>query len=277
MFYSEAVRAVGEVAAKKTALLRENPLGYMVAAMLAGAYVGVGVFLTMVIGGPLKEAGSPLLKIAMGGSFAVALSLVVFAGSELFTGNNMVMAIGWWRGKNTFGQLLSIWFLSWLGNLIGCALLAVMLYYSAVLNPSETNATQQAGYELVQKIAATKMNLSPIVLLMRGILCNWLVCLGVWCTYRMTSESGKLIMIFWCLYAFVAAGFEHSIANMTLFSLALMQPHSPEVTWAGAGYNLLWVSLGNALGGAVLVGLAYWFAGHHARREQMLPRVPTEI
>ena len=289
MFYSDAVRAAGEVAAKKVALLRDNPLGYFVAAMLAGAYVGVGVFLVFVIGGPMTAANSPWVKILMGGSFAVALSLFVFAGAELFTGNNMVMAIGWWRRKNTFGQLMSIWCLSWLGNLVGAALLAVLLYYTGVMNPDPKFAevtkltpgvavsAQHAAYLLVQSFAEKKMHLDWLTLLTRGVLCNWLVCLGVWCTYRMTSESGKLIMIFWCLYAFVAAGFEHSVANMTLFSLALLQPHAAAVSLGGAGWNLLWVSVGNAIGGAVLVGAAYWATGHLARREVAPPpSVPSE-
>ena len=180
------------------------------------------------------------------------------------------MAIGWWRGKSTFGNLLAIWGLSWLGNLLGAVLLAVLLLYSTVLNPTSGAAPQNPGYLLLQELAAKKMSLAPLALFTRGILCNWLVCLAVWCTYRMQSESGKLIMIFWCLYAFVAAGFEHSVANMTLFSLALLQPHTAAVSWGGMGYNLLWVSLGNALGGALLVGGAYWAGAHRARREPRL-------
>jgi len=288
MFYSDAVRAAGEAAAKKVALLRENPAGYFVASMLAGAYVGVGVFLVFAVGGPMAAAGSPWTKILMGGSFAVALSLVVFAGAELFTGNNLIMAIGCWRRRTHAGHLMSIWFLSWLGNLAGAALLAVLLFYAGILNPDPQFAAvtqlqpglsaQHAGYVLVQQFSEKKMQLDWLPLLMRGILCNWLVCLGVWCTSRMTSESGKLIMIFWCLYAFVASGFEHSVANMTLFSLALLQPHGAAVSLGGAGWNLLWVSVGNAIGGAVLVGAAYWAAAHRARRECTLEaKVPAEV
>jgi len=268
MFYSDSIRAIAETAAKKVAFWRENPVGYLVAAMLAGAYVGVGVLLDFVIGGPLSLEKSPLMKIFMGGSFAIALSLVVFAGAELFTGNNLVMAIGWWRGKNTGGQMLAIWMLSWVGNLIGAALLAVLLYYANVLNPNEHVATQQASYLLVQDFAAKKMHLDPVTLLVRGALCNWLVCLGTWCSYRMQTEIGKLVMIFWCLYAFVAAGFEHSVANMTLLTLALLQPHAETISIAGMGYNLLWASVGNIIGGAIFVGAAYWSASHLVRQER---------
>src|ERR1051326_1253573 len=79
----------------------------------------------------------------------------------------------------------------------------------------------------------------------RAILCNWLVCLAIWTSARMTNDTAKCIVIFWCLYAFIASGFEHSIANMTLFAIALLAPHPASVTLAGMGWNLLWVSLGN--------------------------------
>lgn len=265
--YASTLGTVAEVAAKKVAYLRKNPLGYLISAMLAGAYVGVGVFLVFAIGGPMKEAGSPWMKIMMGGSFAVALSLVIFAGAELFTGNNMTLAVGWWRGTNSFGQLLAIWGASWFGNLLGAVLLAIMLFYSSALNGRETAS-------LIQAIAEKKMHHTILELFFCGILCNWLVCLGVWCSYRMQSEIGKLVMIFWCLYAFVATGFEHSVANMTLLTLALLQPHTAAVTCAGMGYNLLWVSLGNAVGGALFVGGAYWLAGH-TDTPATAPRVPT--
>ena len=248
--------------------LRENPLGYVVAAMLAGAYVGVGVFLVCMVGAPLKEANSPWLKTVMGASFAVALSLVIFAGAELFTGNNLVMAVGWWRRRTTLAQLCAIWSVSWLGNLLGALLLAALLFYSHVLNTPE-------GAALLQGMAAKKMSLSIMELFTRGLLCNWLVCLAVWCGYRLQSETAKLLMIFWCLYAFVAAGFEHSVANMTLLSLALFQHHSAAVSWLGMGYNLLWVSLGNALGGALFVGGAYWVADHHAQLEVKAAAAPS--
>lgn len=260
MPYSDTTRAVGTLATKKLAFLRDNPVGYWVAAMLAGAYVGVGVFLAFMVGAPMAAAASPWMKCLMGASFAVALSLVIFAGAELFTGNALVLAVGWWQRKNTAGQMLSVWTVSWLGNLAGAMLLAILLHYSGVLNDT-------AGLALVQKVAAKKMHLDWLTLLVRGALCNWLVCLGVWCAYRMQSETGKLVMIFWCLYAFVASGFEHCVANMTLLTLALLQPHAADITLAGMGWNLIWSTLGNIIGGAVFVGAAYWLASQQAREE----------
>ena len=109
-------------------------------------------------------------------------------------------------------------------------------------------------------VASDKMNTPFVELLIRGILCNILVCLAAWCACKLKEETAKLIMIFWCLFAFITSGFEHSVANMTLLSLSLMVPHPETVSLAGLAANLVPVSIGNIIGGAVFVGAAYWFA-----------------
>ena len=109
-------------------------------------------------------------------------------------------------------------------------------------------------------VATGKMNLSFEAAFVRGILANWLVCLAVWCSMRTTNDVAKLGLIFWCLFAFIGAGFEHSIANMTLLALALLQPHGEAISWAGYVGNLVPVTLGNIVGGAVCVGGLYWLS-----------------
>ncbi len=104
------------------------------------------------------------------------------------------------------------------------------------------------------------MNAGAKELFVRGILCNWLVCLAVWLAVKIKSESAKLVMIFWCLFAFISSGFEHCVANMTLLSLGLLIPHGTDVSFTGMLHNLSWVTLGNIVGGAFFVGMAYAFA-----------------
>jgi nitrite transporter NirC len=186
---------------------------------------------------------------------------VIIAGAELFTGNNMVMAVGLLRRTVSPWALLGVWLVSFAGNLAGSLALAWLVTRSGVLG-----AHPQLG--VIEKAVAAKMQLSFGSLFYRGVLCNWLVCLAVWSALRMQSEAGKLIMIFWCLFAFVGAGFEHSVANMTLLALGLMQAHGPAVTLAGFVHNLVPVTLGNIAGGALFVGGAYWLAGTPLR----LPR-----
>lgn len=213
--------------------------------------MGLGIVLIYVISGMLNAVDSPVTKIVMGASFGIALSLVLMAGSELFTGNNMVMTIGALEKKVTWMDSTKIWIYSFVGNLIGSVILSV-LFFTTGLAGGHTG-------DFVIKIAQAKMNAPFSQLFMRGILCNILVCLAVWCFYKLKSESGKLIMIFWCLFAFITSGFEHSVANMTLLSLVLMIPHPANVTLGGFVYNLTAVTLGNFVGGALFMGGAYWY------------------
>jgi nitrite transporter NirC len=114
------------------------------------------------------------------------------------------------------------------------------------------------GADLLLQVAGYKIASDPIALLCRGALCNWLVCLALWTSARTRDDTAKCILIFWCLFAFIACGFEHSVANMTIFSVALFWSHNEAISLLGVTYNLFWVTVGNAIGGAVFMALAYW-------------------
>jgi nitrite transporter NirC len=249
----DTIASVATASEKKHALLGTSLPRYLVLSALAGAYVGLGIALIFAIGAPLSAANSPFLKVVMGASFGVALTLVMFAGSELFTGNAMVLTIGALTGKSKLSQLAAVWGWSYLGNLIGSLGLAWLIAQSGALG-----GDPQRGF--IESVATAKMNLPFGAALARGILANWLVCLAVWCAMRATHEVTRLVLIFWCLFAFIGAGFEHSIANMTLLGIALFQPHGEAVTWAGYLQNLVPVTIGNIIGGAVMVAGLYWFA-----------------
>jgi nitrite transporter NirC len=271
---NEAVMAVANAATAKAKSLKTTPGGYFVLSMMAGVYVGFAIVLIFAIGAPFSAASSPWTKAIMGASFGIALSLVIIAGSELFTGNVMVMTIGLLKRTVSLTDLGGIWLVSLTGNLVGSLMLAWLVAESGVLG-----GAPQLGF--VQKTVETKMNLPASDLFFRAMLCNWLVCLAVWSAMRATSEAGKLIMIFWCLFAFIGAGFEHSVANMTLLGIGLLQEHPDTVTWGGFVHNLVPVTLGNIVSGAVFVGAAYWFAAANvslpgfARQQQASPAPVT--
>ena len=248
--FSEDYTAAANAAAAKAALLKKNPAGYFLLSALAGMYVGFGVLLVFTLSGAM--AGSPFTKLVMGCTFGVALSLVVVAGAELFTGNNMVMAMGAMDKKIGWGEAVKLWVICWVGNLFGALVLAVLYHFTGL-------GTGAVG-EFMASAAYTKMSLGVVPLLTRGILCNFLVCLAVWSAGRATSDAGKLIMIFWCLFAFITTGFEHSIANMTLMAVALMEPSDQAVTIGGYFWNLLFVTIGNVIGGVIFVALPYYLA-----------------
>lgn len=162
----------------------------------------------------------------------------------------MVLTVGYMKRKVTLADVLKIFVICWLGNVIGSALLAGLFNLTGLY----IDGTQAA----VVGAAVVKMNLSPIALLTRGVLCNFLVCLAVWCSFRCKTDAGKLIMVFWCIVAFFATGFEHSVANMTILALALINNGGNEaVTVGGYWYNLGLVSLGNMIGGVLFVAVPY--------------------
>ena len=199
-------------------------------------------------------AGSPGMKLTMGASFGIALSLVVMAGGELFTGNNLAMAAGMLRKKVSLTDSIILWIVCWLGNWAGAIVLS-LLYFGTGLYTDATLAS-------ITGAAAVKMTAGPLQLLTRGMLCNMLVCIAVWCAAKLKSEAGKLIMIFWCLFAFFTTGFEHSIANMTTLTMALLDTGgNPAISVAGYFYNLGIVTVGNMIGGILLVAVPYYMAG----------------
>ncbi len=248
------VTALASAARTKADLSARGPLRYLVLSALAGAYVGLGIVLIFAIGAPMAAAASPGTKALMGASFGVALTLVVFAGSELFTGNNLVMTLGALERKVSWGETLRVWLLSFAGNLAGSLALAAATVAAGV-------ASAFPMKEFVLKVSAAKMSAPASELFFRGLLCNVLVTLAVWMAAKTKDEVAKLLLIFWCLFAFIGAGFEHSIANMTLLGMAVLVPHDGAlVSWVGFARNLVPVTLGNLVGGAVFVAGAYWFA-----------------
>jgi nitrite transporter len=250
MYYDDITK-IAAAAEKRNALLEQSRLKYLLSSALAGMYVGFGILLIFTIGGLLSQAESPAVRIVMGISFGIALSLVIMAGSELFTGNHMIMTIGNLEKKVTLKQSLNVYMFSFIGNLLGSIFIAY-LFVLAGLAKGSTAA-------FIGKAAQVKMSLPWSELFARGILCNILVCLAVWCSFRMKEETGKLVMIFWCLFAFITTGFEHSVANMTLLAIPLLAPGAADGAIIGYVYNISIVSLGNFIGGALLVGGAYWY------------------
>ena len=255
--YTEEFKLVAGAAAGKANFLKNNFAGYMALSILAGMFIGFGILISFTIGGLLD--GAPYTKIAMGASFGIALSLVVMAGAELFTGNNMVMVIGNINKTATAGDTAKVWIACYIGNLIGSIILAA-LFYGTGLADGATGEFMAAG-------ALAKMSAPAWQLFIRGILCNMLVCLAVWCSFRCKNEVAKLIMIFWCLFVFVTCGFEHSIANMTLLTESLINPCGQAVSIAGFVKNIAAVTLGNMAGGIIFVAFPYYAGAMKALRK----------
>jgi formate/nitrite transporter len=260
-----------------------NAVSMFALAVLAGAFIALGaIFATTVGAGGMSttaadgtaafSTGLPygVVRLLSGLVFSLGLILVIVGGAELFTGNNLIV-MAWANRKVTTGLLLKNWFIVYLGNFVGALATAGLMYFTAQYKfgngaiglSALSTANSKAGLDFVQAIAL-------------GIMCNALVCLAVWLTFSARTTTDRILAIIPPITAFVAAGFEHSIANMYFIPIGLfIKAGAPESFWtlikkAPADFanltwdkflinNLLPVTIGNIIGGAVMVGAVYWF------------------
>ncbi len=247
--YEDTISRLAQAGHSKSVTLKYNSLAFIVGSAMAGAYIGFGDIVMFTVGAHADPAWAHLV---MGVVFAAALTIVIFAGSELFTGTAMYMPLALLSRQVSSMDTLRVWAVCWLGNLLGAFMLAWLfkLGGGGVLLGDGNTAFITA--------VAAKMNAPASELFARGLICNWLVCLAIWMTYRTQNDAAKAILIFWPIMIFVAAGFEHCVANMFAFSLALLSTHPVNISVGGAFYNLAFVTLGNLCGGAVMIALGYW-------------------
>jgi formate/nitrite transporter len=238
-----------------------------VLAVLAGAFIALGAIFATTVAAGGAELPYGVVRLLAGLTFSLGLILVVVAGAELFTGNNLIVMA--WAGRRvTSARLLGNWTLVWIGNFVGAFATALIVFVSE----QHTFGGGAVG-ETALSIAAAKTNLGFVQAVALGMLCNALVCLAVWLTYGAHTTTDKILAVIPPIAAFVAAGFEHSVANMYFISIGLLvetdeafvaslEP-GPDLTgldWGGFLLgNLLPVTIGNVIGGAVMVGAVYWF------------------
>lgn len=246
--YSPAEIAERLVAAGESKT-RLSALNMLLLGIFAGAFIALaGVAATF--------ANVYVGKLAGACVFPCGLAMVVVAGSELFTGNNLII-ISVLEKRSTVGGMLKNWGLVYLGNLIGSLLVVLLTVYGGVF------ANQDVAAALVST-AAAKANIGLADALLKGILCNFLVCIAVWMSFGTKTAEGKILVVFFPIMAFVISGFEHSIANMFYLPGGILTAARYGIEAAGLSlgnavlHNLLPVTIGNIIGGSVLVGCGYW-------------------
>lgn len=215
--------------------------------VLAGVFISLGAALyTLVMTG--TDLGFGPSRLLGGVAFSLGLVLVVVSGAELFTGNNLIV-MAWADGQVTLAALMRNWLVSFVSNGVGAIGLAVLISASGILALGDQGQT-------AANIAIAKLALPASEAFVRGILCNMLVCLAVWQSFAARSVVGKVVAVVFPVAAFVALGFEHSIANLYLIPLGMMS--GAEGTVLEVARNLVSVTLGNIIGGAGGVALVYW-------------------
>jgi formate/nitrite transporter len=259
---------------------RQDFLNTLVLAILAGAFIGLGAMFSTIVATD-TGLGYGATRLLVGLSFSLGLVLVTVGGAELFTGNNLIV-MAWAHGKVSTGRICRNWAIVYLGNFIGALATALGVYL--------TDIAAQDGHKVgatALLIANAKVNLTWQAAFMRGVYCNALVCLAVWLVHSSRTTTDKILAVIFPITAFVAAGFEHSIANMYFVPLGLMLKSDTAVVAATQNApsdfaNLTWnrflfsnlvpVTLGNIAGGALMVGLIYWFV--YLRKNAKDPKLP---
>lgn len=244
----QIARRVEEMGVAKA---RADTLSLFVLALLAGAFISLGaLFFTVVISD--SSLGFGVTRLLGGLSFGLGLVLVVVGGAELFTGNNL-LAMAWASKLISTGAVLRNWWLVYLGNVLGCLGTVLLVVWADIASMGSGSVGETAV-----QIARSKAELSLLEAFSRGILSNVLVCLAVWLAMGGRSVCDKIVAILLPIGAFVTIGFEHSIANWFFLPYGLALDGA--VSLGGVGRNLVAVSLGNIVGGTLLVAGVYWLA-----------------
>jgi formate transporter len=254
-------------------------------AVLAGAFIAAGALYSTTVSAGASVLPYGVARLLAGFVFSLGLILVIVAGAELFTGNNLIV-MAWAGGKVKTSLLLRNWGIVYLGNFIGSILTALIM-----LGTQQYMFGKGSVGVAALNTALAKATLNPIQAVFLGIMCNALVCMAVWLCFSARSTIDKILAIIFPISAFVAAGFEHSVANMYFIPMGLLiKQFAPASFWAAdalakatppltlATYsrltwgnffinNLIPVTIGNIIGGAGLVGLVYWFAYLRTRKE----------
>jgi formate transporter len=283
----EMANRMEEVGVEKTQL---DTWTMFVLAILAGAFIGSGAIFATVVSTDLANTGMGygLIKLLTGLAFCLGLIAVVVAGAELFTGNNLII-MAFVSGKVSLGALLRNWAIVYVGNFVGSILTALTM--------SLTKQYMAAGGAVganALAIANSKCGLDFIQAIALGIMCNALVCLAVWLCSSARSTTDKILAVIFPISAFVAAGFEHSVANMYFVPIGLLIKGAAgsgfwdalgttaasfgDLTWgAFLARNLLPVTIGNIIGGAGFVGLVYWFVYLRPQRKVEQETTPDAV
>jgi formate transporter len=255
-------------------------------AVLAGAFIALGAaFTTTVTAGASGVLPYGITRLLGGLVFFLGLILVVVAGAELFTGNNLIV-MAWASGKVTTGQLLRNWIIVYIGNFVGSVATALLMFLSG----QYAFGSGTVGLNLLN-LASAKVSLDFVQAIVLGILCNALVCLAIWLTFSARTTTDKILSILFPITAFVTAGFEHSVANMYFIPVGLfIKGGAPAEFWIQIGKttanygsltwqafifnNLIPVTIGNIIGGTVMVGVVYWliYSRHRQNASETAPK-----
>lgn len=250
MFNNE-LESFSNAAVKKYNMAKNSPFRYLTTSIIAGFFIVIATILSNVTAAVFYKTSPEMAKFLGAFLFPIAIVLIVFVGGELFTGNNMTMAFGLYEKKVKFGNACRVWLMSYIGNFFGTFILGGLVVLSGCASSILT--------DYYTSVIPAKLELDPFTLFIRGVICNYLVCLAVFVGTKIKSESGKLVVMFCIITTFVIAGFEHSIANMATYTIAgFLLGGLPADKLI---ISFIFVTLGNMVGGIFLFALPIKISG----------------
>jgi len=234
------------LAMAKYNMAKNDPFRFFIRSIVAGLYLGMATILSYTLSVVLINVSPEAAKIAFAGAFGIGLVVIVLLGSELFTGNCFTTMIPVFHGDLKIYQIFPMWIICYIGNFIGIAFLMFLFI--------QTGSNQEAIEAYLTTVITGKLNFDIMQLFIKGILCNFIVCVAAYEGMKLKSESAKVIVMMIVVMSFVLPGFEHSIANMGTFSMGFFSLGN-SISWSGLALHMVVSTLGNIVGGSLLLGL----------------------
>lgn len=245
------LQKVEQLALKKHGIYAKNKFHYLLRSMLASMFIGFGVIVAFKTGNFFYLEHSPLTYPMAALTFGAAIILIAYGGGDLFTGNTFYYAFAALRRKLRWPVVWRLWGMSYAGNILGACAFAALIYLTGLFDSPNVN-----GFLL--SVVEQKMTSPALELFFRAVLCNWLVCLAFFIPMSLTGDGPKLFAMMLFVFCFFISGYEHSIANMCTFAIALVLNHPGTISLGGVIHNLVPVTIGNMIGGGVFMAYMYY-------------------
>ncbi|MBT2758675.1 formate/nitrite transporter family protein [Mesobacillus foraminis] len=244
---------VEQLALKKHKIFRQSKTRYLARAALASMFIGFGVIVAFKTGNFFYLEHSPFTYPMAAITFGAAIILIAYGGGDLFTGNTFYYTFAALRKKMVWSEVLKMWLFSYIGNILGALVFAFLIFTTGLFDDASVNS-------FLLSVAEKKIHASTSELFFRGILCNWLVCMAFFIPMALKGDGPKMFAMILFVFCFFISGYEHSIANMCTFAIALVLNHPETISASGVLHNLVPVTIGNLIGGNLMMGWMYYYA-----------------
>lgn len=247
-----SLEQIEKLALKKEKIFNTGKIRYLIRAMLASMFIGFGVIVAFRTGSFFYIEQSPWTYPMAGLTFSVAIILIAYGGADLFTGDTFYHTYAAIRKKMKWIVVVKLWIYTYIGNIIGAVMFAFLIYTTGLFNDPEVNA-------FLLTVTEQKMTAPLMELFFRAILCNWLICLAFFLPLSMKEDIAKMAAMVFFVFCFFISGYEHSIANMCTFAIALVLDSPDAISIEGMIRNLIPVTIGNIIGGAIFMAVVYHY------------------